>query len=467
MSTCRGDGGLVTGDAVALYHRLLESDPALAAASQQALDEDLRAEGLFFGDRPLCGVLRPHMITVSQYERVRAACRLVIGATVKLGARLLADERLLEPLRLSPRERELARVDPGYAAVSAISRLDAFLADDSGGGPRFIEYNAETPAGGAYTDVLTAVFLRLPVVQRFLAEGGYSLQTFDTRAGLTDLLLRCYQSWAGQSGRDAHGTPSIGIVDWEGLPTAYEHELYRRHFAARGLPAVIVDPRALEYRDGVLRHGDTGIDLVYKRVLVHELLAREAEAPALLRAYEDGAVCMVNSPRAKLFHKKAIFALLTDEAYQDGFTAEERAAVARHVPWTRRVADGRTTFEGRQVNLLELLRGQRERFVLKPNDDYGGKGVSVGWEGSDGDWDRALDAALGSDYVAQERVAVARAAFPAMAGGRLEFRELSIDMDPFIIDGEADGFLTRIAGTTLLNVTAGGGSTVPTFVLHE
>ena len=33
--------------------------------------------------------------------------------------------------------------------------------------------------------------------------------------------------------------------------------------------------------------------------------------------------------------------------------------------------------------------------------------------------------------------------------------------------GAADGFLTRVAGTTLLNVTAGGGSTVPTFVLHE
>jgi len=465
MTTTRGDGGLVTGDAVALYHRLLESDPALAAASQQALDEDLRAEGLFFGDRPLCGVLRPHMITVSQYERVRAACRLVIGATVKLGARLIEDERLQEPLRLSPREQELVRIDPGYAAVSAISRLDAFLADDSGGGLRFIEYNAETPAGGAYTDVLTAVFLRLPVVRRFLAEGGYSLQTFDTRAGLTELLLRCYRSWAGRSGR-GQGTPSIGIVDWEGLPTAYEHELYRRHFAARGLPAVIVDPRALEYRDGALRHGDMVIDLVYKRVLVHELLAREDEAPALLQAYEDGAVCMVNSPRDKLFHKKAIFALLTDEAYQDGFTAEERAAVARHVPWTRRVAAGYTAFEGRQVDLLELLRGQRERFVLKPNDDYGGKGVSVGWEGGAREWDRALDEALAADYVAQERVAVARAQFPAVVDGTLEFRELSIDMDPFIIDGEADGFLTRIAGTTLLNVTAGGGSTVPTFVLH-
>ncbi len=452
-------------DAIARYHGLLQSDPALAAASQAALDAGLHEENLFFGDRPLCSVLRPHMITTGQYARVRDACRLVIGATIKVGARLLADERLLEPLRLSPREQELARIDHGYDAVSAISRLDAFLAGDS---LSFIEYNAETPAGGAYTDVLTSVFLRLPVVRRFLDAGGYTLQTFDTRAGLTDLLLRCYQSWAAGAG-PAENRPSIGIVDWADLPTAYEHELYRRHFEGRGLPAVIVDPRNLEYAGGVLRHGDTGavIDLVYKRVLVHELLARESEAPALLQAYEDGAVCMVNSPRDKLFHKKAIFALLTDATYQGDFTPEEREAVRRHVPWTRRVADARATFEGKEVDLMELLRTQRERFVLKPNDDYGGKGVVVGWEGSVGDWDRALEEALRGDYVAQERVAVAHAQFPAVVDGRLEFRELSVDMDPFIIDGAADGFLTRVSGATLLNVTAGGGSTVPTFVLHE
>ena len=460
-----GDGR--TGQAIALYHQLLESDPGLAAASWRALDEGMRAEGLFFGDRPLCSVLRPHMITVGQYERVREACRLVIGATKKLGARMLEDERLIEPLRLSARERELVRVDPGYDAVSAISRLDAFLTGDGGEGLHFIEYNAETPAGGAYTDALTALFLRLPVVRRFLDEGGYSLQTFDTRGALTELLLRCYRSWGGPARAGAGQTPSLAIVDWEGVPTSYEFELCRRYFAERGLPCIVVDPRALEYTGGALRHGDSRIDLVYKRVLVHELLAREDEAPALLRAYADGAVCMVNSPRDKLFHKKAIFALLTDEEYQGGFTAQERAAVARHVPWTRRVAEGHTTFHGERVDLLELLAVERERFVLKPNDDYGGKGVRVGWEGSAGDWEAALDEALAGDYIAQERVSVARAAFPDMAGGALDFRELSIDMDPYIIDGEADGFLTRVAGTTLLNVTAGGGSTVPTFVLHD
>jgi hypothetical protein len=187
----------------------------------------------------------------------------------------------------------------------------------------------------------------------------------------------------------------------------------------------------------------------------------------LLQAYEEGKVCMVNSPRAKLFHKKVLFALLTDEQYQAGFSAAERAAIARHVPWTRRVQEGYTTFEGARVDLVAFIRSQRQRFILKPNDEYGGKGVHVGWEGDEAAWDAALTEALRGDYVVQQRVPVARAHFPALVDGALHFQELSVDVDPFIIAGEAVGLLTRIAGTTLLNVTAGGGSTVPTFVLRS
>ncbi len=129
------------------------------------------------------------------------------------------------------------------------------------------------------------------------------------------------------------------------------------------------------------------------------------------------------------------------------------------------MADAKTTYGGETVDLVEFVRRHRQRFVLKPNDEYGGSGVAVGWEGSDTEWDAALQRALHGDYVVQERVNVARADFPSVVQGEVVMRELSIDMDPYIIDGEADGFLTRIARTTLLNVTAGGGSTVPTFVL--
>ena len=42
-----------------------------------------------------------------------------------------------------------------------------------------------------------------------------------------------------------------------------------------------------------------------------------------------------------------------------------------------------------------------------------------------------------------------------------------LDTNPYVAFGEAmDGCLTRISAEALVNVTAGGGSTVPTFVVE-
>jgi hypothetical protein len=52
-------------------------------------------------------------------------------------------------------------------------------------------------------------------------------------------------------------------------------------------------------------------------------------------------------------------------------------------------------------------------------------------------------------------------------GGKLHVGERMLDTAPFVCHGEyVDGCLTRIATDPLLNVTAGGGSTVPTFVVE-
>ncbi|MBV9282091.1 MAG: hypothetical protein JOZ41_18585 [Chloroflexi bacterium] len=451
-------GDIVVIDAaIALYHRLLDESPDLARQSQQMLDEGMQAEGLFFGSRPVCTLLRPHLISAEQFAQVAEASRLVSAAMRRLGEAMLRDPALMEKLGLGESERRLVAVDPGYTAISAISRLDGFLTP---AGLHFVECNGEPPAGGAYTDELAIIFRRLPVVQRFLADGGYAARTFDSRQSLLALILACYHSWGGRD------TPSAAIVDWAGLPTASEFELCRRYFEAHGLPTIIVDPRDLDYRDGRLRHGDTAINLIYKRVLVHELLRREDEVRPLLQAYEDGRVCLVNAPRAKLFHKKALFALLGDEEFDVGFVPAERAAIRRHIPWTRRVEEGFTSYRGARVDLLDLVRRERDRFILKPNDEYGGKGITAGWVGDDAAWDAALADALAGDYVVQERVPIARASFPHMVDGQVRYRDLFVDLDPFIVGGEADSLMTRVADTTLLNVS-GGGSFLPAFVLSS
>jgi uncharacterized circularly permuted ATP-grasp superfamily protein len=180
-----------------------------------------------------------------------------------------------------------------------------------------------------------------------------------------------------------------------------------------------------------------------------------------------GAACMVNPFRCKLLHKKASLAVLSDERNRDLFSADQRAAIAAHVPWTRVLEDRATTHAGSPVDLLSWTAANRERLVLKPNDEYGGTGIVLGWEVDSAGWERAMQTALAAPHIVQERVSIPSEAYPSFADGALHVADRMVDTAPFICNGRyAEGVLARLSTAALLNVTAGGGSTVPTFVIE-
>ena len=51
--------------------------------------------------------------------------------------------------------------------------------------------------------------------------------------------------------------------------------------------------------------------------------------------------------------------------------------------------------------------------------------------------------------------------------GQLDISDRIVDMAPYAFQGSyVNGVLSRISTATLVNVTAGGGSTVPTFIVE-
>ena len=105
---------------------------------------------------------------------------------------------------------------------------------------------------------------------------------------------------------------------------------------------------------------------------------------------------------------------------------------------------------------------------LKPNDEYGGKGIVLGWDVSRRKWAAALRQALTEPYIVQKRVKLQSEPYPSMVDGRLQIFDRMLDTNPFIWSGQyGSGCLTRLSTAALLNVTAGGGSTVPTFVVER
>jgi hypothetical protein len=438
--------------AVEDYDRLLQDEKELVEEVDDRLFERMRQAKLTFGGRVLCPFLRPNFVSPAVYEEVRGVCRGILGAVAKVEEKL--GTALWDRVDLTPEERELMAIEPGYRRSSPTSRLDAFLTTSA---YQFVELNAESPAGIGYAEALTDLFLDLPVMQKF--QERWTVQRFRARERLLETLLECYREGGGQ---EEH--PTIAIVDYEDVPTRTEHLLFRDFFAEKGHPTFVCDPRDLTFERGALRYEGRLIDIVYKRLLVNEFLEKVDKLQPLLEAARKRAVTMVNPFRCKPLHKKAIFAVLTDDDLQGLFSEPERAAIARHVPWTRRVSEERTRRGGVDIDLPEYVRAHRESLVMKPNDEYGGKGVHIGAEMSAADWEAALAEALRSSYVVQDKVELRREAFPELGPEGLRTRELVVDMDPFIFQGEVEGFLTRLSGTSLANVTSGGGQ-VPAFLV--
>ena len=371
--------------AVDHYHSLME-DEQLTQSSLQALDDALEKARLIFGGRRLAPYLRPDFVLESDWKRISAICETIFSTLQKVKDAAVESDELLDELGVTEIERDIVSIDPKYNQACPTARLDSFLTDDS---YAYVELNGESPAGIAFSDSAREIFLGLPLMQKF--QETYEVYGFEGRPRLLETLLSCYDEFCGGNPKES---PTIAIVDLKGLPTVEEFKLCKEYFDSNGYKSIICSPDELEFSDGRLKCDDDEIDIVYRRLLVREYIPIIDECPALLDAYRAGAVCVANNYRGLLLHKKAMFAVLTNEKYAHLFNDAELEAIKAHVPWTRNFRDEKTVYSDEEIDLIEWTRANSSKLVLKPNDDYGGHGIYIGWAITAEKWDEAINIAL-------------------------------------------------------------------------
>ena len=440
-----------------LLRPLVKKSPELA----KRFLADVRGAKLMFGERVHCPFLRPVFLSPQDEQRVRLVAETIAAIAERLTTAALEDESLFRQFHLRPEEERLVRLTTGYGPASTASRLDAFLLPES---LKFTEYNGESPAGPGYSETMSDIFRELPVMPEF--EKRFEVHSYPLTAKLLDALVTSYVDWGGNTQR-----PQMAIVDWKEVPTWSEFEILQERFEKMGVPVVVADPRELEFDGKRLAAKGKKIDLLYRRVLISDIVRRPSECEALVKAYTAGAVCVANNFRCKIPHVKAFFAVLTDGQNAGLFSEEERDLIHRHVPWTRVVDDVKTEYDGEEVELLKHIREHQKELVMKPSDEYGGKGVTLGWEVDKKHWERAIEEALTGGkqaqesgcWIVQERIPMRRGVFPYIGKhNKVEFKNMLVDFAPYLFRGRVAGFLTRLSTTSLANVTSGGGQ-IPSF----
>jgi glutathionylspermidine synthase len=407
----------------------------------------LAEHDVVFAGNTIPFVLMPHFVSPGQLRRVQRAVGCLSQVLDRFCDAYADDERLRDELAVPAAEDALIRLDPGFSRPLKICRLDAFL---QGYDVKFLEFNADSPAGIGYTDVLHEGLRRAIELPRVSAE--FETSYMPMLPVLVDTLLSAYRELRGERS-ELPETPRLALVDVAGSPSVPEFRIICGAARRAGVEALHATLDDVEYDGSLLRVQGEPVHLVYRRALLEDLPEGD-----LIAAARDRRAALVNPFRARVANNKKLFALLADPRFAHLVEESERGVIAETIPWTRVLREGRAAYGDWVVDLLAFVSDNRERLVMKPASDYGGHGVSLGMETEQGDWDRLIEEhhAQG-DYVVQEYVPVPEEMFPTVEDGHVQMRLKRFNINPFGIGGRYAGMITRISDQAVINVSAGGG----------
>ena len=352
----------------------------------------------------------PITMLPDQHSYIHAVCLTMDRALKSLAVLYWTDLEVQRILKLPPGEEEWLSGCRGKSHEESdpvFGRLDAVVDPRSPTWKeslRFLEPNM-SGIGGLHL-VPTCEGIIRDVVFPIIREMEPDLQ-LETGRDIRDLLVEAMLDHLKALGRPARTlcfveplSDATGTVEQEDL-ARYIHDRF-------GMKALHADPSSLSIEKGeVVFRGDS-IDLAYRDYSVADLLAlakKGVDVEPMRRLFAENR--MVSSITAEI-DQKSCWEVLTDPAIiASHFDSDERQLFRRHVPWTRLVGDRKTVLpDGRTGDLLEHLRKEHDRFVLKPNRSYGGDGVVIGHALSLAEWDAAIEEALaGPDLWVVQRLA--------------------------------------------------------------
>ncbi len=262
---------------------------------------------------------------------------------------------------------------------------------------------------------------------------------------------------AGLASGQAEGTrplASIAIVDVapEDQYLYPEFLLFQQLFERHGLRAVIADPAALEWRDGVLWHGDLAIDLVYNRLT--DFYLEQPGSAALREAYLQQAVVLTPHPQAHaLYANKQHLALFSDAARLQalGVPQATQHILLEHVPHTELVnAAG-----------AQRLWDARRSLFFKPVAGFGSRAAYRG----DKLTKRVWQDILAGDYVAQAIVTPGERVIDdsdTMSAERAT-KAMKFDLRAYTYNGEVQWVAARLYQGQTTNFRTPGGGFAPVY----
>ncbi len=444
---------------------LSETNPS---AQMDTLAAQMADKQMFMSGHLFPTFLKPYFVDNIHRPLFARVTRLLISSLNKIGDLYFKDHLFADQIRLKGRVADLAAIDPGYPGHQIINRLDIFFIPETGQ-LKLLEYNCGDPSGMGWHDQMLEMFLGLPAI-KILGER-YKLDVDWLVKSHFRIFFKKYHEWCARKGIQPEAKPNISFVCKRDSSVLGDFLAFVEYYRAMGFHTVFGDPRDFEYDGKNLTLNGETIHLIYRDAIDDVILDPYWDySQNLVQALRDKAVCFINPVSAASGDWKSILEILSDAQYEKYFTPEERDCHRLHIPWTRTLHECKTDHYGNRVDLVEFVRKNKDLFVLKPNDGYGGFGVMVGRTAPQKDWDALIEKSFKDQivYTVQEYADIPQEEFPVVENGEFKgFATKNVNLNLWSHDGEFAGSFVRAAAGNVINVHQGGGMVPCMFVSRK
>jgi hypothetical protein len=259
-------------------------------------------------------------------------------------------------------------------------------------GMKCIEFNVNTNLGGMETALWETASLSVPVLLKYLNRYGLDIRNVELMPTIfTHIAENVIQKFSPSVG-EINIAYAVKAVGGGNAPIVeYLNQMLAKVLDAKfpGMRGKIV---FCEYSQ--LSAAPTG--LFYQGKRIHAVIEMHLGyvSDHVTRVFKEGNVLIYNGAATWFMSTKLNLAVLSEREDSPVFSPAEQETIKKHIPWTRRITPGITTYKGKEIELPEFIIANRERLVLKPLVGSGGKDIYIGHKTSPGEWEKIVEKSL-------------------------------------------------------------------------
>lgn len=318
----------------------------------------------------------PRLFNQRTYDTMKEASELTHRILCKVMQRYIDDPGYREIFDFDDRLKELILIPRGYDSILPFARIDIFL-DEDDYSVRFCEFNGDGSAGMNEDREIVNSIKGSATLRTFME--GHSVQQSAIFEPWVDAFLDIYSTYVHKV-----ENPRIAICDYLENGVVDEFDYFAGLFKARGFECKVCDVRSLAYNGkNLLDENGNVIDAIWRRCVTNDVLEFWDDSQALIEACKNESVALIGSFAGHIVHDKQIFDVLMNQKTLDFLTAEEIGFLEGAIP--------ATDFLDEAYVDLDLIKDNKDEWIIKPSDHYGADEVYAGCEVSHGKWVELID----------------------------------------------------------------------------